>query len=379
MKRLLQTFLFLSTSWVYSNSKPAFAAAAESQLPKPRIEVCFVLDTTGSMSGLIEGAKQKIWSIANELTRAKPTPEIRMGLIGYRDRGDAYVLKTFDLTNDIDRIYGQLQTFQAAGGGDTPESVNEALQEAVTKMTWSSDKKVLKTIFLVGDAPPHMDYADGPKYPEVCQNAIKKDLVINTVQCGNMPETASIWQEIAHSSEGSYAAIGQTGNMVSIPTPMDAELATLNRKLGGTLVGYGGEPARRAVLSKQAAAENAPASVAADRLAFNARYGLAVQGDGELLDSLNSGRVKLESIRKDDLPAELQSLDEKALKAEIDKRQTERNQLQDQIQKLGKEREEFLVGERKRLAQSGKADSFDEKVASFIQAQAARKGIHYGE
>ena len=379
MKHILSTFLFLSASWAYSNLQPAFAAAPETQLLKPRIEVCFVLDTTGSMSGLIEGAKQKIWSIANELTRAKPTPDIRMGLIAYRDRGDLYVVKSFDLTNDIDTIYGQLQTFQAAGGGDTPESVNEALQEAVTKMTWSADKKVLKTIFLVGDAPPHMDYANGPKYPEVCREAVKKDLVINTVQCGNLPETTPIWQEIAHASEGSYAAIAQAGNMVAIPTPMDAELATLNRKLGSTLVGYGAEPARRAVMSKQAAAENAPASVAADRLAFNARYGLAVQGGGELLDSLNSGRVKLESLSKDDLPAEWQNLDETALKAEIDKKQTERNQLQAQIQKLGKEREEFLVGERKRLAKSGKADSFDEKVASFIQAQAARKGINYGE
>ena len=379
MRHYLPTFLLLSCAWFYSNPQPTFAAAPEAQLQKPRIEVCFVLDTTGSMSGLIEGAKQKIWSIANELTRAKPTPEIRMGLIGYRDRGDAYVLKTFDLTNDIDTIYGQLQTFQAAGGGDTPESVNEALQAAVTRMTWSADKKVLKTIFLVGDAPPHLDYANGPKYPEVCQEAVKKDLVINTVQCGNLPDTTAVWQEIAHASEGSYAAIAQTGNMVAIPTPMDAELATLNRKLGTTLVGYGGEPARRAVMLKQAASEAAPASVAADRLAFNARYGLAVQGSGELLDSLNSGRVKLESIQKQDLPAEWQKLDETALKAEIDKKQTERNQLQAQIQKLGKEREEFLVGERKRLAQSGKADSFDEKVASFIQAQAARKGIHYGE
>src|SRR5439155_9498717 len=42
---------------------------------KPRIEVCFVLDTTGSMTGLIEGAKQKIWSIANEMTGARPTPD----------------------------------------------------------------------------------------------------------------------------------------------------------------------------------------------------------------------------------------------------------------------------------------------------------------
>ncbi len=73
---------------------------------RPRMEVCFVLDTTGSMTGLIEGAKQKIWSIANEMISTKPTPEIRLGLVAYRDRGDEYVTKTFDLTNDIDAIYG---------------------------------------------------------------------------------------------------------------------------------------------------------------------------------------------------------------------------------------------------------------------------------
>ncbi len=85
---------------------------------KPRIEVCFVLDTTGSMSGLIEGAKQKIWSIANEMVSAKPTPELRFGLVAYRDRGDEYVLKTFDLTNDIDADLCESRGFQAAGGGD---------------------------------------------------------------------------------------------------------------------------------------------------------------------------------------------------------------------------------------------------------------------
>jgi hypothetical protein len=380
MKNALSTCLGLTLILSSrAHNSVAAGASSEASAPKPRIEVCFVLDTTGSMSGLIEGAKQKIWSIANELTRAKPTPEIRIGLIAYRDRGDEYVVKSFDLTTDIDAMYGHLQTFQAAGGGDEPESVNEALQEAVTKMSWSSDKKVLKTIFLVGDAPPHMDYSNGPKYPDVCREAVKKDLVINTVQCGNSPGTTVVWQEIAHSAEGSFAAIAQTGNMVAIATPMDGKLAELNRKLGTTLVSYGNDKDRRAVMSKQAAAEAAPASVAADRLAFNSRYGLAVQGEGELLDSLNSGRVKLESINNSELPTELQNLSSTELKSAIDKKQAERTELQAQIQKLGKEREDFLVAERKKLAESGKADSFDDKVASFIQAQAARKGIHYGE
>jgi hypothetical protein len=237
----------------------------------------------------------------------------------------------------------------------------------------------LKILFLVGDAPPHMDYPGAPKYPEVCQEAMKRDLVINTIQCGDIPSTAPIWKEIAKLSEGSYAAIAQSGGMVAMTTPMDDELRRLNRKLGTTLVAYGAEPVRRGVLLRQAASEAAPASVAADRLSFNSRYGLAVQGEGELLDSLAQGKVKLDTLKKDQLPKEWQALDDRALKAEIEKKQEERAELQGQIQKLSKEREQYLVQERKRLAEKGKADSFDDKVAQTIRDQAARKGIEYGK
>src|SRR6185295_12714387 len=68
---------------------------------KPRIEVCFVLDTTGSMSDLLEGAKQKIWAIANDMISAKPTPELKVGLVGFRDKGDEYVVRPYALTDDI--------------------------------------------------------------------------------------------------------------------------------------------------------------------------------------------------------------------------------------------------------------------------------------
>src|SRR5688572_14609655 len=103
--------------------------SAQRALPTdlaPKIEVTFVLDTTSSMAGLIEGAKRKIWTIARQMVGGRPTPAIRLGLIGYRDRGDEYVTRTFDLTNDIDAIYGHLTELQAVGGGDIPESVNQA-------------------------------------------------------------------------------------------------------------------------------------------------------------------------------------------------------------------------------------------------------------
>src|SRR4249919_1671514 len=103
----------------------AFACAAlplsaglSQALAKPTVEVAFVLDTTGSMGGLIEGAKRKIWSIATAIVDTNPDADIRIGLVAYRDIGDDYVTKTFDLTSDIQDIYGNLLALNARGGGD---------------------------------------------------------------------------------------------------------------------------------------------------------------------------------------------------------------------------------------------------------------------
>lgn len=165
--------------------------------------------------------------------------------------------------------------------------------------------------------------------------------------------------------------------MAVIATPMDDKLAELNREMGATLVAYGSARARREVATKQLAAEAAPAAVAADRLSYNARAGVAVQGEGELLDGLKTGKLKVESLNKASLPPELQTLNEPELKAEIEKKQKARADVQSRIQKLSQEREDYLAAERKRLAEQGKGDSFDEKVAASIRAQAARKGIEF--
>ena len=93
-----------------------------------------MLDTTGSMGPLIEGAKRKIWSIATAIVDTNPNAEIRMGLVAYRDIGDEYVTKTFNLTTDIQDLYANLLELKARGGGDWPESVNEALEVGVTKL-----------------------------------------------------------------------------------------------------------------------------------------------------------------------------------------------------------------------------------------------------
>src|SRR5712671_3819882 len=129
-----------------------------SAAARPVVEVAFVLDTTGSMGPLIEAAKRKIWSIATAIIDCSPDAEIRMGLVAYRDIGDVYVTRTYDLTTDIQDLYGELLNLRAQGGGDWPESVNEALYVGVQKLSWSQGRNTTRVLFLVGDAPPHMDY-----------------------------------------------------------------------------------------------------------------------------------------------------------------------------------------------------------------------------
>ncbi|NUN52003.1 MAG: VWA domain-containing protein, partial [Planctomycetaceae bacterium] len=236
---------------------PSGAAAGEEAAPaslpakeeRPRIEVAFVLDTTGSMGGLIETAKRKVWSIANDLLRAKPTPDLRLGLVAYRDRGDEYVTRITPLDADLDRVYADLTAFRADGGGDGPESVNRALRDAVTKLSWTAGDRVLRVIFLVGDAPPHMDYAEDVPYARTCEEAVRAGIVINTLRCGGAADTEKVWTEIARLSEGTYAPIPQEGSE-AVATPFDGRIAELGGRMSAGFVAYGEDEARERAEAK---------------------------------------------------------------------------------------------------------------------------------
>jgi Mg-chelatase subunit ChlD len=364
---------------------PARPDETAKKAARPEVEVVFCLDTTGSMGGLINAAKQKIWAISNQIASGKPTPRLKLGLVAYRDRGDAYVTKVFDLTDDLDAIHAHLMSFQAQGGGDFPESVNQALHEAVTKVTWSKDKRTLKLIFLVGDAPPHMDYPDDVKYPETCKLAVQKDIIINTVQCGNHAETEKIWRDICRRAEGSYVQIDARGGpVVVVRTPYDGELAKINGDLARSTLTYGsharqaeGQARAKAVAGLGAAPGGAP--VAAERAAYFARTGGGAAGGAryDLLDAVKSGKVKLKDVKKEELPAEMQKMTPEEQEAHLKKLDERRAELNKRAAELDRKRGEFIA---KKLAEdsNGRArDSFDNQVLRILERQAARINVRY--
>lgn len=348
---------------------------------QPVIDVVFVLDTTGSMSGLIEAAKEKIWSIASTMASAQPTPLIRIGLVGYRDRGDDYVVRSVDLTDDLDSVYARLMQFEAGGGGDGPESVNAALHSAVHDLSWSGSGQAYQTIFLVGDAPPHMDYQDEPQYPEIVAAARDRGIVVNAIQCGNVSSTRAPWQQIAGLGGGSFFHVEQSGSAVAVATPYDREIAELSAKLDATKLYFGSEADREAMAAKATAvasfSETASAEAKARRGIFNLSEAGRVNrlGRNELVDAVSAGDVDLDEIEADELPEVLRPMAPAAQRAYVEELAGERAQIESRMRELADERQAFLKKEVE--AAGGAKDSLDQKLYDTISRQAVSAGLEY--
>jgi len=348
---------------------------------KPKIEAVFVLDTTGSMSGLIQAAKENIWSIASSMAQAQPAPELKIGLVAFRDRGDDYVTRVTDLSTDLDSMYATLMDYQAGGGGDGPEAVNQALFDAVNKIGWSQDPNAYKVIFLVGDAPPHMDYPDDVKYPETIKQAAARGIIVNTIQAGSDPETRAEWNAMASLGQGKFLEVAQSGNAIAVTTPFDERIAALAKELDDTRMYFGDakqqeEAQRRTRAASKVHAESSPAAQA-KRAAFNASApGKAnFLGDNELVDAVAKGKVDLAALPAAALPAPLRelSLDEQAkvVQATAEKRA----KLEADITTLSRQRSEHIAAQLK--DRKDKDASLDYKLFGAVKEQAAAKGLSY--
>ncbi len=353
---------------------PAATSAATQALlsPASRIEVAFVLDTTGSMGGLIDGAKRKIWGIADEIRKANPKAEIRIGLVAYRDRGDVYVTEKTDLSSDIHAIYGKLLDYRAQGGGDWPESVNEALSVAVNGLDWTKTPDTRRIVFLVGDAPPHMDYSQDVPFTDTLKIAEREHIVVDAVQAGSAPDTETIWRTIANLGHGDYVKIPQTGGVVTIKTPYDQEILELQLRLNRTVVPYGDQKRQAMVKAKTEMAAKAAPTAASDMASYNVRAAApeartVVTGDGDLVADIAAKRTTLDKVKRDDLPSEMQSLSADKLGAAIAAKAAERKSLQSDLAKLVEKRDAVIAA--KKAEKSDGKDGFDRVVEEIVRKQ----------
>jgi hypothetical protein len=237
-------------------------------------------------------------------------------------------------------------------------------------------------VFLVGDAPPHMDYQDDVKYSTTVAAAAARGIVVNTIQCGNMRETVKPWQEIAALGHGRYFTVDQAGSAVAIGTPFDAQLASLSADLDSTRLYYGSDEEKAAVAGKleASAALRASASPAAQarRGVFNASESgkSNLLGGKDLVEDVASGRIdNLAAVPEAELPKSIAALPRAEQEAAVKETAKKRQDLQHQIAELAKDRDAFI---KKKVEEAGgAAGSLDQKIYDAVREQAAPVGLEY--
>jgi hypothetical protein len=182
-----------------------------------KVDVHFLLDATGSMGDEIDRLKAHMTAVADRIGGRDDGVDVRFGLTAYRDRGDAFVTRTFDLTGDVAAFDQALHEVQADGGGDTPEALSAGLRDAVTKPSWRGDDTV-KLVFLVADAAPQLDDPEHADYAEEVRHAASAGIKIHPIASSGLDDQGEfVYRQLAQITTGrfvflTYGADGGPGD-----------------------------------------------------------------------------------------------------------------------------------------------------------------------
>ncbi|OYT91512.1 MAG: hypothetical protein CFE43_12780 [Burkholderiales bacterium PBB3] len=185
---------------------------------RAQLDLVFLIDATGSMGDEIDKLKTTLRTIANEVANLPAKPDLCFGLVAYRDKGDEYLIRSHDFTNDLGAFQGVLNQLQAGGGGDYPEAMNEALHDTVHNLSWRGSGTT-RMVFLLADAPPHLDYG-GPQYDDSMQAALGKGIKVFSVGASGLDKQGEyIQRQIAQYTGGKFVFLtyAQAHNPASGP------------------------------------------------------------------------------------------------------------------------------------------------------------------
>jgi hypothetical protein len=356
------------------NAQPAAKPPAAAKAKNVDVAIC--LDISGSMEGLIDSAKNKLWDVVNELAKIKPTPNLRVALYTYGcdayDPKVGWIKKDLDLTTDLDALYQKLFALKTNGG---TEYVTRVCRDAVRDLKWSEDKDALKLIFVCGNEPASQDPL--VKLKEAADFAISKGIIVNPIYCGGSDDgDARDWREFAALCGGRFAAIDQNRGSVAIATPVDKQLAELGVKLNETYVRYGkdGEKKKENQAAQTANAQMQPAGVAQSR-AYSQANGIYRCDDWCLVDKLKADpNFDISKIAEEDLSPEMKKLKPAERVAYVKDMTAKREALQKEVVALEAQRQAYIAAEMKKNPNPS-ARAFDAAINETLRIQAQSKGI----
>lgn len=365
------TLLFLGISVA------SFATNSGSKKKKQTIKVALLLDTSNSMDGLINQAKAQLWEIVNELSYAKygiQKPDLEIALYEYgNDRleaSDGFVRQVLPFNNDLDEISEKLFSLTTNGG---KEYCGEVINTSLNNLEWGKNKNDLRLLFIAGNEP----FTQGKiNYKEAISDAKEKDIIINTIFCGNYAQGVSgMWQDGANLGGGDYMTINQNKEVIHIVTPYDNDIIILNKSLNKTYIYYGYKGAvqyeKQSRQDKNANSYSAPVSVGRTISKSKRFY---KNSSWDLVDKSEDNKVDYSKIKRENLPKELQKMTDAELKNYVESKRKERSLIKKKISELDKKRRSYIANKKQ---ESSKKNELESVMLNAIKKQALRKNYKW--
>lgn len=348
----------------------------ENTSAKEKIQVAILLDTSGSMQGLIEQAKSRLWNIVNTLTTLKfkgKSPEIEIALYEYgshnRYDGD-YIRQITPLTTDLDLISQELFVLTAGG---SEEFCGTVIRKATRNLEWGQNEADMKLIYIAGNEI--FEQGKVP-YKTAIKDAVDKNIYINTIHCGNR-ETGirDFWQDAATRGNGKFFNIDSNAKVRYIVTPYDDEIQQCNMRLNDTYISYGqeGEAKKENQITQDKNASSISSANYAER-AVSKSKSIYKNTAWDLVDKYKEDNTALETIEKEYLPAELQNKSKEEIKIIVKQKEKERVDIQKQISELAVKRQTY-IDEQSQNDNSG--DDLGKAINESILAFAQMKGYTF--
>lgn len=366
----------LKAANVASNAEPVAASTGNlAEAKKTKIQVAILLDTSGSMQGLIEQAKSRLWNIVNTLTTLKykgKTPDIEIALYeygSYKQYGGDYIRRITPLTVDLDLISQELFALTTDG---SEEFCGTVIQRSVKELEWGQNDADMKLLYIAGN---EVFDQGSVSYKTAITEALKHDIFVNTIHCGD--ETTGIrdlWKDAAQRGNGKFFNIDADATVRAIKTPFDPQIILCNNKLNDTYISYGATGKERKInqVVQDSNAGSISSSNYAERAVSKAKA-VYKNTSWDLVDKMKEDKNALSSIRKEELPDELKGKSLEEIKSIISQKEKERSAIQKEIAELALQRQ-IYIDEQLKKEGDDKADDLGKAITESILAVAKIKG-----
>ncbi|MDC6367297.1 MULTISPECIES: vWA domain-containing protein [Flavobacteriaceae] len=357
--------------------KTALLTKTHAEKPaKQYVKIALLLDTSNSMDGLINQAKAQLWDIVNEFTYAKcgndARPSLQISLYEYGNdnlsSNEGYIRQVIGFSSDLDEISEKLFSLTTNGG---EEYCGQVIHTSLKQLDWGKNADDLKMIFIAGNEP----FTQGKlNYKDAATNAKEKDVIVNTIFCGNYQQGIStMWKSGAVLTGGEYMAIDHNRQVVHIDTPYDDVIIKLNSKLNNTYISYGSLGKQKKMLQsvQDSNAADMEAAVAVKRSVSKSSR-LYKNSQWDLVDAIEEDEVVLSELEEQDLPEGLKGKSEEEIKEFVEEKKIEREKIQDQIKELNAKREAYIAKNQK-----DEKGELENALLNAIKTQASKKNYKW--